>query len=142
MVSMSETIQLEQLLDEKASMEDEGHGLDEEHRQLRDRAKALTAKIIEELRKQNNAKQNAVNGMQSKVNELELQLSGLQETKTPDNADAVMEEATVVPETEEMTDPFVKQPQQGPDETVTVAEAAQEVDVAADSRDKRKRKFF
>ncbi len=139
---MSETIQLEQLLDEKASMEDEGHQLDEEHKQLRDRAKALTAKIIEELRKQNNTKQNEVNGIKSKVNELEMQLGRLQEVKTQENANAVMEEAPVVPETEEMTDPFEKQPRQAPDVSVMVAEVTEEVDVTADSKDKRKRKFF
>ncbi len=135
---MSETIQLEELLNEKASMEDEGHELDEEHKQLKDRAKALTAKIIEELRKKNNVKQESVNNLQSKVNELELQLGTLQEPNATGNTEEFVKEA---PETEQLTDPFEK-PQEITNDSVSVAEVAQEEDVTAGSKDKKKRKFF
>ena len=74
---MSETVQLEQLLNEKTGIEDEARELDEEQRQLKLRAKMLAEKIIQELRKKNNAKQDAVNKLQNKVGELESQLNSL-----------------------------------------------------------------
>ena len=141
---MSETIQLEELLNEKASMEDESCDLDQEQRQLKDRAKALTAKIIEELRKKNNAKQESVNNLQSKVNELELELSKLQEPNTKESTEDIVEETPQAPIPQETTDPFEQPSQETTEGNVSVAEVGPEVDVAtaADSKDKKKRKFF
>ena len=77
MLKMSETIQLEQLLNEKTGVEEESRDLDEEQKQLKLKAKVLAEKIIQELRKKNNAKQQTVNQLQSKVGELENQLNNL-----------------------------------------------------------------
>src|SRR3989337_3207842 len=57
---LSETVQLEQLLNEKTGVEDESRELDEEQKQLKLRAKMLTEKIIQELKKRKNAKQDSV----------------------------------------------------------------------------------
>ena len=135
---MSETIQLEQLLNEKASMEDEGRELEEENRQLKVKAKVLTEKIIEELRKKNDAKQKAVNNLQSKVNELESELSTLSDAYTPERTETITEPAT---ETEEIAGSAENQPEEAPDDSVSVTEVAQEEDVSAETKEK-KRRFF
>lgn len=131
---MSETIQLDQLLNEKSTVEDEGHELDEEQKQLKLRAKMLTEKIIQELKKKNNAKQNAVNNLQSTVNDLETQLNSLSPSlgNTNENPEGneEMEEANVA---------FEEAPQQTTDDAVSITEVAEEIDV---DKDKRKRKFF
>ncbi len=136
---MSEKIQLEHLLDEKANMEDEGRQLDEEQKQLNDRAKVLTERIIEELRKKNNAKQDSVNSLQSKVNDLESQLNALSNTKPAEVTEETSEPATLP---EKMRIPFDPEPIKVPEnDNVTVAEVAQEEDVSTETKEK-KRRFF
>ncbi len=135
---MSKTIQLEQLLNEKASMEDEGRELDEEQKQLKDRARALTEQIIEELRRKNAAKQESVNNLQSKVNALELELNSLSGISTSKSVEKTVETTS---EAEEITTPLENQPQETPDDNVSVTEVAQEEDITADSKEK-KRRFF
>jgi chromosome segregation ATPase len=138
---LSETIQLEQLLNEKASMEDEGRELEEESRQLKVRAKMLTEKIIEELRKKNDAKQKSVNTLQFKVNELESELNMLSDAYATAGTETTAEPTA---ERVEMADSFEKQPQETPetpDDSVSVTEVVQEEDLPAESKEK-KRKFF
>jgi predicted nuclease with TOPRIM domain len=135
---LSETIQLEQLLNEKASMEDEGRELDEKQSKLKTRVRALTERIIEELRRKNDAKQESVNSLQSKINELEQELSTLSEPKPTKRTEENVEAA---PETGEIDTAFEKESQETNGDTVSVTEVAQEEDVSAESKDK-KRRFF
>ena len=126
---MSDTFQLEQLQSEKSSVERESHKLDEEQRQLKLRAKALTEKIIQELKKRNNIKQESVNKLQTKVNELEKQLNKLSISSVRDAND--------LPEDNEQ-----EEIQAADDDSVSITEVAEEIDEDIFSKDKKKRKFF
>jgi hypothetical protein len=136
---LSETVQLDQLLNEKRSVEDEGHELDEEQRQLKLRAKMLTEKIIQELKKRNTNKQETVTNLQSKVNELESQLNSL---STPKVLGGTNEDTEGNGETEEETETYEGELPETNDDTVSVTEVANEIDVNMDSKDKKKRRFF
>src|SRR3972149_10565505 len=92
---MSETIQLEQVLNEKQGVEEESRGLDEEQKQLKLKAKVLAEKIIQELKKKNSAKQQTVNQLQSKVGELENQLNNLSVSGVLKNDDSSMSDSNV-----------------------------------------------
>ena len=132
-IKLSETVQLEQLLNEKTGVEDEARELDEQQKQLKLRVKMLTEKIIQELKKKNNAKQESVNKLQSKVGELESQLKALSASNCQGEsnlgAEGNREGAEETQNTEE--------------DSVTVTEVAEEViEESVDPKDKRKRKFF
>ena len=127
---MSETSQLEQLLSEKTGAEQESQELDEEQRQLKLRAKMLTEKIIQEIKKRNNAKQESVNKLQTKVNELEKQLNTLSISSSIGAND--------LPEDKEQGEEM----QTSDDDSVSITEVAEEIDEDKDLKDKKKRKFF
>ena len=135
---MSETVQLEQLINEKTGVEEESRHLDEEQRQLKLRAKMLCEKIIQELKKKNNQKQQSVSQLQSRIGALEAQLNTLSVSSVlgeKANEDGDEEEATDVPE-EEM--------QETEDNTITVNEVDnEEMTVETDDKQgKKKHKFF
>ena len=127
---MSDTSQLEQLLSEKTGAEQESQELDEEQRQLKLRAKMLTEKIIQEIKKRNNAKQESVNKLQTKVNELEKQLNTLSISSSIGAND--------LPEDKEQGEEM----QTSDDDSVSITEVAEEIDEDIDTKDKKKRKFF
>ena len=127
---MSDTSQLEQLLSEKTGAEQESQELDEEQRQLKLRAKMLTEKIIQEIKKRNNAKQESVNKLQTKVNELEKQLNTLSISSSIGAND--------LPEDKEQEEEM----QTADDDSVSITEVAEEIDEDKDLKDKKKRKFF
>jgi hypothetical protein len=135
---MSETIQLEQLLNEKTGIEQESQELDEEQRQLKLRAKMLTEKIIQEIKKRNNVKQESVNKLQSKVNELEKQLNTLSISSVI-GTNGLPEDNQ---QEEEATETYEEETQTVEDDSVSITEVAEEIDEDADSKDKKKRKFF
>ena len=126
---MSDTVQLEQLQSEKSSVEQKAHELEEEQRQLKLRARALTEKIIQELKKRNNIKQESVNKLQTKVNELEKQLNTLSISSVRDAKD--------LPEDNEQAEI-----QTADDDSVSITEVAEEIDEHIGSKDTKKRKFF
>ncbi|MEM2998929.1 MAG: hypothetical protein QXX34_00175 [Candidatus Bathyarchaeia archaeon] len=75
---MSGNIELEQLQNEKARLEEEARDLDEELKQLEIRFKLLREKVaIQELRKKNAAKKETINQLQYKISLLETQLEQL-----------------------------------------------------------------
>jgi hypothetical protein len=131
---MSETIQLEQLLNEKQGVEEESHELDEEQKQLRLKAKVLAEKIIQELRKKNNAKQQTVNQLQSKVGELENQLNNLSVSGVIGNESNGEEEAA--------SETFDEAMQETAEDNVTITEVNEEEMEVDEKQDKRKRKLF
>ena len=133
---MSETIQLEQLLNEKAGVEEESHELDEEQKQLRLKAKVLAEKIIQELKKKNNAKQDQVNKLQSKVGELENQLNNLSVSGVLGN------EVNESNGEEEATSETFDEAMEPAEDNVTVTEVEEEEMQVDDKQDKRKRKLF
>ena len=126
---MTDTFQLEQLQNEKSSIEQESQELEEEQRQLKLRAKTLTEKIIQELKKRNNIKQESVNKLQTKVNELEKQLNTLSVSSVSDAND--------LPEDNQQ-----EEMKPADDDSVSITEVAEEIDEDIDPKDKRKRKFF
>ena len=135
---MSETVQLEQLLNEKTGMEDEARELDEEQKQLKLRAKTLAEKIIQELRTRNNAKQDAVNKLQNKVGELESQLNSLSISSIIGTSDVAEGNGE-----EEAAEPFEAEAQMTNEAIVSVTEVAEAtIEESMDSKDKKKRKFF
>lgn len=136
---MTETTQLEHLMNAKASMESEGRELEEQQKQLKLKAKTLTEKIIQELKKRNAAKQEVVKKLQSRVNDLESELNQLQ---APDVPLVVNKDAESDKEMEEAVESLEEQMEQAIDDSVSVAEVAEEIEVSRDSKDKRKRKFF
>jgi hypothetical protein len=135
---MSEPIQFEQLLNEKTGVEQESQELDEEQRQLKLRAKMLTEKIIQEIKKRNNVKQESVNKLQLKVNELEKQLNTFSISSVIDT-NGLPEDNE---QEEETTEKYEEETQTADDDGVSITEVAEEIDEDADSKDKRKRKFF
>lgn len=135
---MSETIQLEQLLNEKTGVEEESRELDEEQRQLRLKAKVIAEKIIQELRKKNNAKQQTVNLLQSKVSELENQLNNLSISGVVGDTDNPVDESNE----EAPSETFEEAMEENAEDTVTVTEVNEEEMEVGDKQDKRKRKFF
>src|SRR4030042_2877508 len=74
---MSMSAEFEQLLNEKAALEDESRDLEEEQKQVEMRAKVLCNRLIQDLKNKNNAKREAVSQLQSKADELEAQLEKL-----------------------------------------------------------------
>jgi hypothetical protein len=135
---MSEPIQFEQLLNEKTGVEQESQELDEEQRQLKLRAKMLTEKIIQEIKKRNNVKQESVNKLQLKVNELEKQLNTLSISSVIDT-NGLPEDNE---QEEETTETYEEETQTVDDDGVSITEVAEEIDEDVDSKDKKKRKFF
>ena len=73
----SEPADLERLLKEKAYLEEESRCLDEKQKQLNLRAKVLWEKIVQEARRKNRKKQQAVNQLKKRIGELETQLQGI-----------------------------------------------------------------
>jgi hypothetical protein len=95
----------------------------------------LTEKIIQELKKKNNTKQDTVNKLQSKVGELESQLNSL-------SVSTVLGDQNLGAE-EEVTEGFDDETLNAEEDSVSVTEVAKEViDESLDSKDKKKRKFF
>jgi hypothetical protein len=133
---MSETIQLEQLLNEKAGVEEESHELDEEQKQLRLKAKVLAEKIIQELKKKNNAKQDQINKLQSKVGELENQLNNLSVSGVLGN------EVNESSGEEEATSEAFDEAMEPVEDNVTVTEVNDEEMEVDDKQDKKKRRLF
>ncbi|MEM2968821.1 MAG: hypothetical protein QXP44_00355 [Candidatus Bathyarchaeia archaeon] len=85
---MSATIEIEQLQNERARLEEEAQDLDEELKQLETRWKLLSEKVaIQELKKKNAAKKEAINQLQHKISLLETQLEKLSTTNI--SADAL-----------------------------------------------------
>ena len=128
---MSETVPFEQLMNEKTTVESEGRELDEEQRQLKARAKALTERIIQELKKKNNDKQKAVNQLQSTIGELESQLSVLSPTSDLGDQSQPIEDNGAVEEMDAATN-----------DNVSVTEVTEQIELEHESKDKKKRKIF
>jgi len=134
---MSETIQLEQLLNEKQGVEEESRDLDEEQKQLKLKAKVLAEKIIQELRKKNNQKQQTVNQLQSKVGELENQLNNLSVSGVLGNtADESNGEEEAASQT------FDEAMEETAEDNVTVTEVDEQEMEVDSKQDKKKRKLF
>ena len=138
---MSETIQLEQLISEKTGVEEESRHLDEEQRQLKLRAKMLYEKIIQELKKKNNQKQQSVSQLQSRIGALEAQLntlsvSGVLGENANEDADSNGDEGEAADDFEGM--------QETEDNAVTVNEVDNEemTEDTDEKQGKKKRKFF
>jgi len=80
----SETTDLERLMNEKADLEEGSRRLDEEQKQLSLRVRILCEKLVQEMKKWNSEKQQAVNQMRAKIGSLEAQLSSLSVPDTPE----------------------------------------------------------
>ncbi|HLC00308.1 MAG TPA: hypothetical protein VJL33_03230, partial [Candidatus Bathyarchaeia archaeon] len=102
-------------------------------KQLKLKAKVLAEKIIQELRKKNNAKQQTVNQLQSKVGELENQLNNLSVSGVLGNAaDESNGEEEAASETFD----------EAMEDNVTVTEVNEQEMEVDSKQDKKKRKLF
>jgi hypothetical protein len=141
-MKMSETVQLEQLINEKTGVEEESRHLDEEQRQLKLRAKVLCEKIIQELKKKNNQKQQSVNQLQSRIGALEAQLNTLSVSSVL--GEKGNESGNGNGDEGQETEAFEEEMQETDDSAVTVSEVDNE-EMAVDideKQEKKKRKFF
>ena len=141
-MKMSETVQLEQLINEKTGVEEESRHLDEEQRQLKLRAKVLCEKIIQELKKKNSQKQQSVNQLQSRIGALEAQLNTLSVTSVL--GENTNESANGNGDEEEATNAFEGMQETEEDSAVTVNEVDNEemTEDTDEKQEKKKRKFF
>jgi len=135
---MSETVQLEQLLNEKSNVEVEAKELEDEQRKLNMRAKALTEKIIQELKKRNNSKQETLNKLQTTVDDLETQLNALSVSHASKKANAGSVDND---EPAQAVENFEEASQETSDDAVSVTEVAEPISVDTE-KDRKKRKFF
>ena len=104
-IQLSTEIELEQLLCEKAVLEEELRRLEGHQKELEMRARTLCEKIIQELKNKSSAKREAINQLQSKVDELEAQLEKFSAHGILERASAVTSENAENPEAvEEATD--------------------------------------
>jgi peptidoglycan hydrolase CwlO-like protein len=126
---LSEKVQLEQLTNEKACVEEESRRLEEEQKQLETRARGLLEKIIQELRKKNSEKKQANSKLQLKVDSLRAQLSDLSGSSVPPS-----------PAKEENVETGGETPDTG--ENVTISIIEDEIEAAEPIQEGKKRKFF
>ena len=91
---MSTEIELEQLLHEKAALEDELHRLEGQQKDLSMRARAVCEKIIQELKNKTTTKRAAITQLRTKVDELEAQLEKISMHTAPEKANQTVEQAT------------------------------------------------
>jgi hypothetical protein len=141
---LSETIQLEQLLNEKSGAEEESRELDEEQRQLKLRAKVLAEKIIQEIKKKNTTKQETVNKLQSKIGELETQLNSLSVSSVLGRTGPIPDEVAEGNGEEEVaTEAFDEEAQEPDANDVSVTEVEEEMTEEPQvKQEKKKHKFF
>jgi hypothetical protein len=137
---MSEAIQLEQVLNEKAGIEEESQELDQEQKMLRQKAKVLAEKIVQEMKKRNNAKQDTVNKLQSQVSQLETQLNTLANTPILDDND-LPENENNEGEEAAASEAFDESMAETEDTVSVTAVDDEEIDEVA-KQDKKKRKLF
>ena len=78
LLSLNGTTELEHLEKEKARLEEESHRLGEEQRRLNLRIKKSTGMLIQELRKRNDEKHQAINQLKAGIHKLEIQFRELQ----------------------------------------------------------------
>jgi cell division septum initiation protein DivIVA len=76
-LSISKAKGLEQLIEERGSLQEKSRRLDEAQEKLDQRAKKLTEKIIQELRKRNIEKKQAIDQLRARTRSLEAQLCSL-----------------------------------------------------------------
>jgi len=134
---LSKSTEIEQLMKEKSSLEDESRRLDEDQKKLNLRLKALYEKVIQEMKKKNSEKQQTVSQLQAKIGNLESQLdklsvAGALETSQAEKVDSKQNEKPAVNLQEELSEA---------DENVTVAEIEEEIEMVS-GQDRKKRKFF
>jgi predicted nuclease with TOPRIM domain len=92
-IKLSTEIELEQLLHEKAALEEELHRLEGQQKELSMRARAVCEKIIQELKNKTTTKRAAINQLRTKVDELEAQLEKISMQTVPERANQAVEEA-------------------------------------------------
>jgi cell division septum initiation protein DivIVA len=82
-IAICEAADLEHLMKEKGSLEEESQCLDEAQKKLDQRAKMLTEKIIQEIKKRNSEKKQAIDQLRARMHRLEAQIGSLSVPNTP-----------------------------------------------------------
>ncbi len=117
-IQLSNEVELEKLLFEKATLEEEMRRLEERQMELEMRARTLCEKIIEEIKKKNYLKKQTVDQLQIKVDQLEAQLekfsvsaflekASVVTSENAENREAVVEEAAASKDSQEKDGPPV-----------------------------------
>ena len=124
---MNESAEFEQLLNQKAHLEADARDLEEKQRQVEAKAKVLCDKIIQELKNKNMAKQEALNQLQSKVDELEAQLEKISGSIVPEKTGAITCENAEKPQAaEEAPHSYEEEQQSDGDNAIIVTALSQE----------------
>jgi predicted nuclease with TOPRIM domain len=100
-------VELEQLLREKATLEEELHRLEGQQKELDTRARSLCQKIIQELKNKTIVKKDVVSQLKAKVEELEAQLEKFSVHAALEKANAAAAESAENQETAEENDMIV-----------------------------------
>jgi chromosome segregation ATPase len=88
-------LELKELQDKRAKLEDESLSLKEKQKRLEERAKGLEQKIIQELSSKNDETRQNISHLESKVNDLEQRLGRItEEPKTHEAPNEILSETS------------------------------------------------
>lgn len=143
---MSVSAEFEQLLNEKAALEDESRDLEEEQKQVEIRAKVLCNRLIQDLKNKNNAKREAISQLQSKANELEAQLEKLSAPSILEKAGITASENAEKPQSaEDATEVSEAKPESEVEDAVVVEALDKEEEMGENleaEQERKKHRFF
>jgi hypothetical protein len=142
---MSLSAEFEQLLNEKAALEDESRDLEEEQKKVEMRAKALCNRIIEDLKNKNDAKREAISQLQSKADELEAQLEKLSAPGFLEKAGIMTSENAEKPQSADAVEASEAKTESEGEATVMVAALDKEAETGENlkvEQERKKHKFF
>ena len=130
-------MEFEQLLSEKAGLEQEARDLEEEKKQVETRAKVLCQKIIQELKNKNHAKRESINQLQSKVDNLEAQLDKLSGSGVLERAGVATSENA---ENKDDTEKALEASEENVSETTVIVTALDKEELNENSKAEQERK--
>jgi peptidoglycan hydrolase CwlO-like protein len=140
---MSATVEMEQLQNEKARLEEEGRNLDEELKQLERRWKLLNEQaVIQDLRSQNTAKQEAINQLKSKISQLETQLGTLVNRPKEEAPATVTQNAENQQATKETARASAEAQEKGDEDTIKITALDSEEEISEKLAEQANHQFF
>jgi len=86
---LSENIGLDELIEEKADLEEESRRLDEEQRHQSLRIKILCEKLVQEIKKKNSQKRQTIDQMHTRIDKLETRLKEISNFESREENDTL-----------------------------------------------------
>jgi predicted nucleic acid-binding Zn-ribbon protein len=128
---MSATVEIEQLQNEKTRLEEEGLSLDEKLKQLERRWKLLNEQVvIQDLKSQNAAKQEAINQLQSKISQLEARLETLHNSPKEEAPATATQNAESQQATKETADASAEAQEKDDEDTIKITALDNEEEIS------------